>query len=998
MLANTLGVNSPIFAEEVRVFIGTYDRNVETRGIYTAVLDERHEKLSPINRAVDISNAGFLVFSPDFEWIYAVCGEKKDSLVSFQVENVENGTLKERNRLTELGKSVCHLALDSEWKNILTAHYGSAEYALFSLNEDHTLNQETQRQKIEGSGPNTERQKEPHPHSVRFGEKNRFYVPDLGTDKVWINCLDVEKHTFSQNEPAFATVEPGSGPRHICFTKNGDFAYVANELSSTVTVFRVKSDGGLETVQTLSTLPEKWSENEGKEIQNTVAEVTMTPDGRFLYVSNRGHDSIACFKMMQDGKLTLREIVSVHGKVPRHFAISPTGKHLLVANQETDNLTLFHIHSETGKLEFLAEYPLPASPVCVLFGKVNRQGDAELELAQLPELKKNAEKFASKASKAWKEENYPWTATMKSLEKMEPSQFPEELMLARLDVEKLDELNNLIDMGFAMEKRSKEGTDRDFVREVTLKAVRQHAELLQGRLASLNFRELKAVQIIPQTILENLKHVLEWYPSDSSATLCAGWMAHFSKVASQKNGEDSDLTIIRDAEAQNFMDQGIELAMAEETGFENRELLADSVMARAIWTADKNPEKSLADMELAVELNPELKDKAYSSQLLLYIHTKNYEKALQMLDTRMSEMTAQAEELLSLVEAKKDGDKDGDASEKPNPEMVREKLKTALKQIKIVRIEIFMEMENWEDVLNETEELLKTSSQDLKLLQYKLNAQINLEKLAEAVETLSVMIDENPLDAQLYTLRGQIYMATEKPELALEDFNQAAVVDGNAENVWTLKIASLIQLKRYDEAQKEMDAQLEKDPENPALLIQLGTLQISCENYQKALEFGLKAEKVLPPLSDADDSNTEIHQLVYQYLANWYLMAGEHAEAVKCYEKFITINAENALILNNLAWVLCTSPDDDARDGKRAVELAKKAVEMEPSPGYISTLAAAYAETGDFKMAIETVNRGIKDAEGDTEMTASLEEEKASYEAEKPVRERTETYKGKKTE
>ncbi|MDO4630650.1 MAG: tetratricopeptide repeat protein, partial [Planctomycetia bacterium] len=341
-------------------------------------------------------------------------------------------------------------------------------------------------------------------------------------------------------------------------------------------------------------------------------------------------------------------------------------------------------------------------------------------------------------------------------------------------------------------------------------------------------------------------------------------------------------------------------------------------------------------------------------------------------------------------------DVDSDAGVKPNPDAVREKLNDALKQLKMVRLEILMEMENWEEVLKEVEELLKTSPQDMKLLQFKLSAQISLEKLAEAAETLSVMIDENPLDTQLYILRGQIYLATEKLELALEDFKQAEVVDGDAESVFELKVATLVQLKRYEEAQKEMDAQLEKDPENPALLIQVGMLQIQCENYEKALEFGQKAEKALPPLEE--DSGAENHQLVYQYLANWYLMAGEHAESVTYYEKCLEIASENALVLNNLAWVLCTSPDEEVRDGKRAVELAKKAVELEPSPGYMSTLAAAYAEIGDFKMAMETINQGLKAAEGDAEMTASLEEEKASYDAGKPVRERTETYRGKKTE
>ncbi|MBR0191674.1 MAG: beta-propeller fold lactonase family protein [Thermoguttaceae bacterium] len=1004
----------PAAAEEFRVFFGSYDAGSAERGIYTSVLNERSETLSKPERAAEVSNPGFLIFTPDFQFLYAVCGEKYDSLAAFSVSDLnqtaKSPKLTELNSLSGFGKSVCHLALDPSVKNILTANYSSSDFTLFSLNEDHSLKAETQRQELEGKGPNEKRQEKAHPHSVKFGAGNRFYVPDLGTDRIMIYELDSAKSDFTPNDPPFAQCEAGSGPRHLCFLPDKKTVYSANELGSTVTGFHVRKNGALEAFQTISTLPP----DSKSETPNYPAEIACTPDGKFLYVSNRGHESIACFKVTMDGSLILREVVPVHGKNPRHFAVSPTGNFLIAANQDSKNVTLFKIHPETGKLTFLSEQTLPVSPVCVLFGPISRK-DAEFQLESLKNLKPEP------VSPNWNlKGDFPWKATMKRLPKIKPSHFPEELILARLTVETLDELQNFIQMGFEMEKRSEEGENQDFVREIILHAVIQHAVFLSNRFGSLTPEQQIQLKSIPEKILENLEKALLWSPQEPTLNLCNAWMTHY--VNPGEESEKSQNVVITDPKAREFLDRGIEYALKIGEDYAYPELLAKSLMARAITFVDSAPEKAVADLEKAAEVNPKLNEQVQDTKLLLYIHAKKYDEALKLLDGQIEELKnldvnvprASADE-----EDEEDEESVNESSEAENSQDApnadseetpgsaawvkkrEEEKAAAIFKLQGFRVELLSEQKRWDDVLKETEPLLKAAPENEALLRLRLQALVSKGRFEDGIKILDQLLERNSLDANLYILRGQLFLEVKNLEKALEDFSEALSVNGFTRQAWDLKIATLLELDRFDEALSTIDARLKEKPEDAELIIQKALVFIQKKDYETSLKMGLEAEKAvekaLSSISKDDEKKkkelTETQKFVIQFIANWYLMAGKHPEAKAYYEKFMKLDDSDVLILNNLAWLLATSPDDSVRDGKRAVELAQKAVNTSPTPTNISTLAAAYAEVGDFEKALKTIDEGIKKAEGDSGTRESLLTEKANYEAKKPTREREEKYK-----
>lgn len=991
----------PVAAEEFRVFFGSYDADSAEPGIYTSVLNEHAETLSKPERAAEVSNPGFLVFSKDFHFLYAVCGKKYDSLAAFSVSDLSQATefpkLTELNILSELGKSLCHLTLDPSGKNILTANYSSSDFALFQLKEDHSLGAETQRQALEGKGPNEKRQEKAHPHSVKFGAGNRFYVPDLGTDRIMIYELDPVKSAFTPNDPPFAQCESGSGPRHLCFLPDRKTVYSANELASTVTGFQVRKNGALEAFQTISTLsPESKSEK-----PNYPAEIACTPDGNFLYVSNRGDESIACFKVTMDGTLILREVVPVHGKNPRHFAISPTGNFLIAANQDSKNVTLFKVHPETGKLTFLSEQTLPVSPVCVLFGPISYK-DAEVELESLKTLKPEP------VSPNWNVKgDFPWTKTLKRVPQIKPSHFPEELILARVMIETLDDLQNFIQLGFEMEKRSNEGENQDFVREMTLRAVIQHAVFLTDRFSSLSQEQQRQLKSIPENILKNLEKAMAWSPKEPTLNLCSAWMTHYANPAKDEKDNTRNV-LITNPKAKDFLDLGIDSALKVEDSYPYPELLAKSLMARAITQVDTAPDKAVADMEKAAEVNPKLKDQIRDSKLLLFIHTKKYDEALKLLNEQIDDLKkldVNVPQATDEEDEEESGEAKNAASEGTpgSAEWVKKReaeKAAALFKLQAFRVEILAEQKRWDDVLKEAEPLLKTDPENEGLLRLKLQALLSEEKIEESIEILNLLLEQNSLDSNLYILRGQLLLEVKKPEKALEDFSEALSVNGFSQQAWDLKIATLLGLDRVDEALKEIDARLKEEPENAELMVQEALIYIQKKEYQTGLKLGLDAEKAvekaLKSISKDDEEKEkqllETRKYVLQFVANWYLMAGKHPEAKVYYEKFLKLDDSDVLVLNNMAWLLATSPDDSVRDGKRAIELAQKAVKLSPMPTYISTLAAAYAETGDFDQALKTIDEGLKQTENDPNIHESLAEEKANYEAKKPIRERTETY------
>jgi 3-carboxymuconate cyclase len=236
--------------------------------------------------------------------------------------------------------------------------------ASLPVKEDGSLGEASAFIQHTGSSVNAERQKGPHAHSVNLSADNRFViVTDLGLDEALVYRFDAAKGTLTPNDPPYAKVEPGSGPRHFAFHPTGKYAYTINEIKSTVTAFRYdRAHGTLQPMQTVSTLPADFTG------QNSTAEIAVDRQGKFLYGSNRGHNSIAVFAIdSHTGTLKPVEQTATQGKTPRNFAIDPTGAYLFAANQNSGNIVLFHIDQKTGRLTPAGETVQVGSPVCVTF-------------------------------------------------------------------------------------------------------------------------------------------------------------------------------------------------------------------------------------------------------------------------------------------------------------------------------------------------------------------------------------------------------------------------------------------------------------------------------------------------------------------------------------------------------------------------------------------------------------------------------------------------------
>ena len=352
---------------EFLVYIGTYTRH-DSKGIYAYRFQPATGKLTSIGLVGETENPSFLALHPNHRYLYAVNeisnyeGQSAGSVSSFSID-VKTGMLAPLNKMTTRGTIPAHLVVDKTGKSLVVANYGSGSVAAFPLNADGSLGAASAFVQHAGSSTGS-RQRGPHAHAVVLSPDNRFvFVPDLGLDQVLSYRLDPAKGTLTPNDPPFTKVTQGSGPRHFVFHPNGRFAYTLSEMGSLVTVFAYDQAGGtLKDLQTISTLPKGFSGT------NNAAELEVHPNGRFLYASNRGHDSIAVFVIdPRANTLTLVEHVPTQGKMPRNFAIDPTGAYLLAANQNTNNIVLFRIDQKTGRLTPTGDDLKTPSPVCVIF-------------------------------------------------------------------------------------------------------------------------------------------------------------------------------------------------------------------------------------------------------------------------------------------------------------------------------------------------------------------------------------------------------------------------------------------------------------------------------------------------------------------------------------------------------------------------------------------------------------------------------------------------------
>ncbi|MEX2114702.1 MAG: lactonase family protein [Pirellulales bacterium] len=365
-----LGHSSARAADECLVYIGTYSGE-KSQGIYVAELDLATGKLSQPKLAAEVKNASFLAVHPSKKFLYAVSeisdldGKRTGGVSGFAVEP-DSGKLTLLNQQSSEGAGPCHLIVDKSGRTVLVANYGGGSVAALPIDGEGKLSPAATAIQHQGSSVNKARQEGPHAHSINVDPANRFAVAaDLGLDKVLVYRLDPATSKLTPNLPPSASVAPGSGPRHFAFHPNAKFAYVINEILCTVTAFQYDPELGLLTeVQTITTLPN----GESVKPEYSTAEVQVHPSGKFLYGSNRGHDSITVFAIdPKTGKLTFVENESTQGKTPRGFGIDPTGNYLLAGNQGSDTFVVFRIDPKTGQLDPTGQKFELGAPVCFKF-------------------------------------------------------------------------------------------------------------------------------------------------------------------------------------------------------------------------------------------------------------------------------------------------------------------------------------------------------------------------------------------------------------------------------------------------------------------------------------------------------------------------------------------------------------------------------------------------------------------------------------------------------
>jgi 6-phosphogluconolactonase len=350
------------------VYLGTYTGQ-KSKGIYVAQFEPQTGKLTTPELAAESRNPTFLAVGPGRKTLYAVnevndFGDGKQGAVSAFKLDERTGRLTFLNQLPSGGAGPCHLAVAQNGKCVLVANYGSGSVAVLPLDASGGLREPSASIQHHGSSINPQRQEGPHAHFITWDPRNRVVLTcDLGLDKVLIYQLNDSRFGLSPNDPPDFSLKPGSGPRHLAFHPNARYAYVLSELSSTLTACSYdQQKGELKEIQTVSALPDDFHGG------NTCAEVQVHPSGRFVFASNRGHNSIAVFAIEPaTGKVKLVQHESTQGKNPRHFLLDPSARWLLAENQDSDTVVVFAVDAQSGRLSPSGITQKVGAPVCAVF-------------------------------------------------------------------------------------------------------------------------------------------------------------------------------------------------------------------------------------------------------------------------------------------------------------------------------------------------------------------------------------------------------------------------------------------------------------------------------------------------------------------------------------------------------------------------------------------------------------------------------------------------------
>ncbi len=343
------------------VYVGTYTQK-GSKGIYVYRFDPETGALELTGVAEGVENPSFLAIHPNRRFLYAVNEQWPEGAVSAFALDPATGALTFLNKQSSHGSSPCHVTVDDAGQYVYLANYSSGTAAVYPIQADGSLGPASDVVQHTGSGPDKRRQEGPHAHSITLSLDNRFaFVADLGIDKVMI--YDIAATPGKLTPHGEAVVSGGSGPRHFTFHPNGKFAYLINEMGNTIVAFAYDAEAGtLTELQTVSALPDIFNG------RSTTADIHVAPSGKFLYGSNRGHDSLVVYAIdPATGALTYVEHVATQGQTPRNFALDPTGAFLIAANQDGNNLVVFRVDAATGKLTPTGHKIEVSMPVCVKF-------------------------------------------------------------------------------------------------------------------------------------------------------------------------------------------------------------------------------------------------------------------------------------------------------------------------------------------------------------------------------------------------------------------------------------------------------------------------------------------------------------------------------------------------------------------------------------------------------------------------------------------------------